>query len=150
MPSPRSSSPKPKGGSTTPGLTEYKVNSHTATALNYTGMNGYASNDAQWAAAKARSAQVRGYPHIQSCNEGFFQRSKRRISSVLPRYNSLGQNKNDWKNTEKLGRGRWTSRESMLSQLKTLAGNVLRRFKFLFILLAFMLAITLLMSQTSE
>jgi len=70
-------------------------------------MNGYASNNISWAAAKAKSDQFKGYPSFSTRNEGFFSRSKRKISSTLPRFNSFGATKKDWRESEKLGRGRW-------------------------------------------
>jgi mannan polymerase II complex MNN10 subunit len=39
-----------------------------------------------WAAAKAKSEQVRGYPSFSTRNSGFFSRQKRRISASLPRF----------------------------------------------------------------
>ncbi|KIV92022.1 hypothetical protein PV10_06501 [Exophiala mesophila] len=140
----RSPSPLPNGGWTSK---SHAARSSTPNGL-YAGVNGYTNGDNQWAAAKARSAQVRGYPSIQTKNEGFFQRSKRRIST-LPVFNSpytpLSAN---WKDPEKLGRSRWTPRGgSSVSKLKTFVGNVLRKFKFFFIILSIVTLTTLLMSQ---
>ena len=142
----RSPSPLPNGGWTTKGLTD---RTPTPNSL-YHGANGYVNGDDQWAAAKARSAQVRGYPSIQTKNEGFFQRSRRKIST-LPVFNSpytpLSAN---WKDPEKLGRSRWTPRGGgSMSRLKTFLGNVLRKFKFLFIILSIVTLTTLIMSQLS-
>ncbi|KIW20453.1 hypothetical protein PV08_01028 [Exophiala spinifera] len=113
--------------------------------------NGYSGNDDQWAAAKAKSAQVRGFPTIQTKNEGFFQRSRRKLTSTLPVFNSpyppLSAN---WKDPEKLGRSRWSpGRESVFSMVKTLLGNLLRKCKFLVIILALVTISTLIMSQTN-
>ena len=142
----RSPSPLPNGGWTSK---SHAARSSTPNGL-YAGVNGYTNGDNQWAAAKARSAQVRGYPSIQTKNEGFFQRSKRRIST-LPVFNSpytpLSAN---WKDPEKLGRSRWTPRGgSSVSKLKTFVGNVLRKFKFFLIILSIVTLTTLLMSQIS-
>ena len=116
----------------------------------YAGTLNYHNNDDQWAAAKARSAQVRGYPSVQTKNEGFFQRSKRKISTlpVFSPYTPLSAN---WKDPEKLGRSRWYPRGGGgLSRVKTFAGNVIRRFKFLFIILSIVTLTTVIVSQTSE
>jgi len=144
----RSPSPRPNGGWPSPGLTNSNERPSSRRAP-YEEVNGNA--DAPWAAAKLKSEQIRGYPSFQTRNEGFFQRSRRKISATLPRFNSFGPNKKDWRDTEKLGRGRWYPRgEGTLSSTKTFVGNVLRKFKFLFILLAIILGITLMMSKTSR
>ena len=61
-----------------------------------------------------------GQPSIQTKNEGFFQRSRRKISQTLPL--PAFHSRKDWRETEKLGRGRWTPGGSSgsLSKLKTL------------------------------
>ncbi|KAK5553094.1 alpha-1,6-mannosyltransferase [Exophiala xenobiotica] len=147
MASSRTSSPLPNGGWSAHGPVE---RGSTPNGL-YAGANGYSSNDDQWAAAKARSAQVRGYPTIQTKNEGFFQRSRRKLTSTLPVFNNpytpLSAN---WKDPEKLGRSRWSPRGgSSLSKIKTFAGNLLRKCKFLVIVLSLVTLTTLIMSQTS-
>ena len=142
----RSVSPLPTGRWNSPEPTE---RSSTPNGL-YAGTNNYHNTDNQWAAAKARSAQIRGYPSIQTKNEGFFQRSKRRISTlpVFSPYTPLSAN---WKDPEKLGRSRWYPRGGgSLSKIKTFAGNVLRRFKFLFMILSMVALTTVVLSQTSE
>jgi mannan polymerase II complex MNN10 subunit len=141
-------SPLPTGGWTTRGLTERGATPNSGL---YAGMNGYSSSDDQWAAAKARSAQVRGYPSIQTKNEGFFQRSKRKISSTLPVFSPYTPLSANWKDPEKLGRSRWSPRGGgSLAKIKTFVGNVLRKFKFLFIILSLVVGITLVMSHTSK
>lgn len=143
----RSPSPLPNGGWTAPGPVE---RGSTPNGL-YAGANGYSSSDDQWAAAKARSAQVRGYPSIQTKNEGFFQRSKRKISSTLPVFSPYTPLSANWKDPEKLGRSRWSPRGGgSFSRLKTFVGNVLRRFKFLAIVLSLVAMTTLLISNTGE
>jgi mannan polymerase II complex MNN10 subunit len=148
MASSRTSSPLPNGGWSAHGPVE---RGSTPNGL-YAGANGYSSNDDQWAAAKARSAQVRGYPTIQTKNEGFFQRSRRKLTSTLPVFNSpYTPLSADWKDPEKLGRSRWSPRGgSSLSKIKTFAGNLLRKCKFLVIVLSLVTLTTLIMSQTSE
>jgi mannan polymerase II complex MNN10 subunit len=114
-------------------------------------MNGYGGSDISWAAAKAKSDQVRRYPSFATRNEGFFQRSKRKISATLPTFNKFGSNKKDWRESEKLGRGRWyPAGGGKWSRLKTLIGNVLRKFRLLFILLAVIVTLTLILSKLSE
>ncbi|KIW38424.1 uncharacterized protein PV06_09388 [Exophiala oligosperma] len=119
----------------------------------YAGLNGYSGNhdDGQWAAAKARSAQVRGFPTIQTKNEGFFQRSRRKLTSTLPVFNSpYTPLSADWKDVEKLGRNRWSpGRDNIFSRTRTLVGNLLRKCKFLVVILALITITTLTMSQTT-
>jgi mannan polymerase II complex MNN10 subunit len=113
-------------------------------------LNNFHDNEHHWAAAKARSAQVRGYPSITTKNEGFFQRSRRKITSNLPVFNPYTPVSANWKEPEKLGRGRWSPRGGgSLGKIKTFAGNVLRRFKFLFIMLSIVTLTTVTLSQTS-
>jgi mannan polymerase II complex MNN10 subunit len=114
-------------------------------------MNGYASNDISWAAAKAKSDQFKGYPSFSTRNEGFFSRSKRKISSTLPRFNSFGATGKDWRESEKLGRGRWyPGAGGRWPKLKTFIGNVLRKFRFLLIVLAIIAFITFVASKARE
>ena len=114
-------------------------------------MNGYTSNDISWAAAKANRDRISNYPSVTKRNEGFFSRSKRKISSTLPRFNSFAANKKDWRESEKLGRGRWYPRGGgRWPRLKTFAGNVLRKFRFFFVILAIIVVVTFVMSKTRE
>lgn len=144
----RSPSPRPGGGWSTPGLAE--VSDHgTPRQLHYSGANGSASTDLAWAAAKAKSDQVRNTPSFTTRNEGFFSRQRRKISATLPRFNSFGPNHKDW-NAEKLNRGRWRpSGDGKWSRLKTLVGNVLRKFKVLIFMLVLILLMTVLWSKSS-
>jgi hypothetical protein len=145
----RSPSPRLGGGWSTPGLTD-DCGYGTPGRREYGDLNGSASNDSAWAAAKARSSQVRNTPSFTTRNEGFFSRQKRKISATLPRFNSFGPNQKDW-NAEKLGRGRWRpTGGGKWSRLKTLVGNLLRKFKFLFVMLALIVFTTLLWSKSSE
>ncbi|EXJ67369.1 mannan polymerase II complex MNN10 subunit [Cladophialophora psammophila CBS 110553] len=142
----RAVSPLPNRGWNAPGLIERGL---TPNGL-YAGANNYSNNDDQWAAAKARSAQVKGYPSVQTRNEGFFQRSKRKISSTLPVFSPYTPLSANWKDPEKLGRSRWYPRGGgSLARIKTFAGNVLRRFKFLFIILSIVTLTTVVLSQTN-
>lgn len=144
----RSPSPVRGGGWSTPGLTE---NSELGTPRRKQyGENGSASNDIAWAAAKVKSSQVRNTPSFTTRNEGFFSRQKRKISATLPRFNSFNSNQKDW-NAEKLGRGRWSpTGGGNWSGLKTLVGNVLRKFKLLIVMIVLMILMTVLWSKSSE
>ena len=145
----RSPSPRPNGGWSTPGLTDHAGRESPGTSPYE--MNGYASNNISWAAAKAKGDQPRGYPSFATRNEGFFSRSKRKISSTLPRFNNFGTTKKDWRESEKLGRGRWyPGGGGRWPRLKTLAGNILRKFKFLFIVLAIIALITFATSKARK
>lgn len=128
----RSPSPRPNGGWATPSFTTSRRSSPH--------MNGFApgssSSNVSWTAAK--TTKSRGYPSFQTKNEGFFQRSRRKISTGLPRFNSFKDK--DWKDSEKLGRGRWyPGGGGRLGRLKTFVGTVLRRFKFLILILVLVL-----------
>jgi hypothetical protein len=118
------------------------------------GMATLGNNDEQWAAAKAKSQQVRGQPSIQRKNEGFFQRSRRKISQTLPlpAFHKYGHgSRTNWRETEKLGRGRWAPREGgTWSRIRTFVGNVLRRFRVVLIVLVFITLSTMLISQTGK
>jgi mannan polymerase II complex MNN10 subunit len=145
----RSPSPRPDGGWSTPGLTDQP--GHDSPRKIPYEMNGYASNDISWAAAKAKSDQFKGYPSFSTRNEGFFSRSKRKISSTLPRFNSFGATGKDWRESEKLGRGRWyPGAGGRWPKLKTFIGNVLRKFRFLLIVLAIIAFITFVASKARE
>jgi hypothetical protein len=112
-------------------------------------MNHYSPNDDQWAAARAKSQRVMGQPSIQTKNEGFFQRSRRKISQTLPL--PAFHKAKDWRETEKLGRGRWApGAQGGLSKLKTFVGNVLRKFKIVFIVLAIVMVTTIVFNQTGR
>jgi mannan polymerase II complex MNN10 subunit len=119
-------------------------------------VNGYALNSISWPAAKAKGDQSRGYPSFSTRNEGFFSRSKRKISSTLPRFNSFGTNKKDWRDSEKLGRGRWYllggggDGGGRWPRLKTFIGNVLRKFRVLFVVLALIALLTFVLSKARE
>ena len=145
----RSPSPRPNGGWSTPGLTEQP--SHDSPRRIPYEMNGYAPNNIPWAVAKTKSDQFKGYPSFSTRNEGFFSRSKRKISSTLPRFNSFGATKKDGRESEKLGRGRWyPGVGGRWPKLKTLIGNVLRKFRLLFIVLAIIAFIIFVMSKARE
>lgn len=145
----RSPSPQRGGGWSTPGLTDAS-DYGTPRQKDYGDLNGSAVNDIAWAAAKAKSSQVRNTPSFTTRNEGFFSRQKRKISATLPRFNNFSSDQKDW-NAEKLGRGRWRPGVGgRWSRLKTLVGNVLRKFKMLVVVMLLMALITLLWSKSSK
>lgn len=115
-------------------------------------MDGFADNDAHWAAARAKSQAIRGYPTIQTKNEGFFKRTRRQVSQVLPTFNSFSPQDQTWGDQEKLGRGRWqpAGGEGRFSTVRTFLGNFLRKFKFVFLVLGVVAILTTAMSQASE
>ncbi|KAJ6163988.1 hypothetical protein N7470_002660 [Penicillium chermesinum] len=77
----RSPSPRPGGGWSSPGLTP----SGTSTPRGFSpSPSSLAPSEISWAAAKAKSEEVRGYPSFSTRNSGFFSRQKRRISARLP------------------------------------------------------------------
>lgn len=145
----RSPSPQPNGGWETRGLTDER----TASPDRIKGdMNGFANNDAQWAAARQKSAGVRGYPTIQTKNEGFFKRTRRQVSQVLPTFNTFSPQDKSWRDQEKLGRGRWAPQidEGRFAVVRTYLGNVLRKFKFVFLVLGIVALLTTLLAQISR
>ena len=145
----RTPSPRPGGGWSTPGLKDGSGYS-TPRWRDYDDLNSSASDGIAWAAAKAKSNKVRGTPSFTTRNEGFFSRQRRKISATLPRFNSFNSNQKDW-NTEKLGRGRWRpAGGGKWSRLRTLAGNILRKFKFLIVVFVLMILMTLLWTKSSE
>lgn len=115
-------------------------------------MNGLANHDAHWAAARAKSAGVRGYPTIQTKNEGFFKRTRRQVSQVLPTFNTFSPQDKNWRDQEKLGRGRWSpnAEEGRFAVVRTYLGNVLRKFKFVFLVLGVVAFLTTLLAQISK
>ncbi|EAS36092.3 alpha-1,6-mannosyltransferase subunit [Coccidioides immitis RS] len=153
----RSPSPRPDGGWSSPGLTTGTGGSGTSTprkgysdlqsggGLYMKGIGAAGPGGVSWAAAKAKSDQVRGYPSFSTRNNGFFSRQRRKISASLPRFrmNSAYGEK------EKLGRGRWSPNGGpLLSRLKTLLGNLLRRKRVqLLLLLILMFVFWLVFSQ---
>lgn len=71
----------------------------------------------------------------------------------MPRFNSFGTNKKDWRESEKLGRGRWYllgGGGGRWPRLKTFIGNVLRKFRVLFVVLALIALLTFVMSKARE
>lgn len=145
----RSPSPKLNGGWTSRGLTDNRTPSPSQMPY---GTNGFGDNDAQWAAAKAKSQAVRGYPTIQTKNEGFFKRTKRHVSQVLPTFNTFSPQDKNWRDQEKLGRGRWhpAGGDGKLATVRTFLGNFLRKFKFAFLVLGVVAVLTTALSQASE
>lgn len=78
----RSPSPHPGGGWSSPGLTP---GSGASTPRGYSPAT-LAPNNISWAAAKAKSDEVRKYPSFSTRNSGFFSRQKRKISARLPNF----------------------------------------------------------------
>lgn len=78
----RSPSPHPGGGWSSPGLTP---GSGSSTPRGYSPAS-LAPSGISWAAAKAKSDEVRKYPSFETRNSGFFSRQKRKISARLPSF----------------------------------------------------------------
>lgn len=145
----RTPSPQPGGGWSTPGLTDAS-DYDTPWRRDHGDLNGSGPNDLAWAAAKARSQGVRNTPSFTTRNEGFFSRQKRKISATLPRFNSSNADQKDWK-AEKLGRGRWRpAGDGRLSRLRTLVGNILRKFKLLIVMMVIIALMTILWSRSRK
>lgn len=95
----RSPSPLPGGGWSSPGLNAGSGSSSPRFAPRSPGLQ---PESPSWAAARAKSDQVRSYPSFSTRNTGFFSRQKRKISASLPRF-ALSH---DYSEQEKLNRGR--------------------------------------------
>lgn len=138
----RSPSPRPGGGWSSPGLTGSSRASSPGRHLDGAGYFGNANGGASWAAAKAKSEQVRGYPSFSTRNNGFFSRQRRKISASLPRFkmNAVGRH------TGAFGPGKdprpGLGEGSLPSRVLTLLNNLLRRTRIR-LLLVFALALVL-------
>lgn len=90
------------------------------------------------------------YAQFQHPERRIFSRQRRKISATLPRFNSFNTDQKDW-NAEKLGRGRWRPASGIKwGSLKTLIGNILRKFKILLIVLVLIPLTTILWTKTSQ
>ena len=134
----RSPSPRPEGGWSSPGLQSSSGSSTPGSGLLTP------SSGVSWAAAKAKSDEVRGYPS-SSQRSGFFSRSTRRIYSSLPRFSTeetgdyadkdekdeLGQGK---KYSHGPGRGLFAFPRTLVrrTRLRTLLGSILAFVAFFF------------------
>lgn len=148
----RSPSPRPGGGWSSPGLTTAGTASSSrdspsprrgygdADGVNNNGGGdggsgggaggggGGAQGGISWAAAKAKSDQVRGYPSFSTRNNGFFSRQRRKISASLPRFRVNAVLDSDKTHTSTSVRAGWWSKYGpLLNRIWTLLGNLLRR-----------------------
>ncbi|KAL4892560.1 galactosyl transferase GMA12/MNN10 family-domain-containing protein [Aspergillus ambiguus] len=100
----RSPSPHPAGaGWSSPGLTPGSGASTPRSG--YLSPNSLGPGGISWAAAKAKSDEVRGYPSFSTRNNGFFSRSRRQLSATLPRFR-LGPANSSYPEKEHDGYGR--------------------------------------------
>jgi mannan polymerase II complex MNN10 subunit len=98
-------------------------------------MRGYANggaNNVTWAAAQARSAEVKGYGAFAPRNNNFFNRHLRSISNSLPSFAPSYAEK------EKVSRGRWARfQRTRLGQVFAKVGRKMWRWRIpLFIVFA--------------
>jgi mannan polymerase II complex MNN10 subunit len=104
----RSPSPRADGGWSSPGLSssfgEGSALDGSASAHRSNG-NG---NSVTWEGAKKKSAIING--GLSGPNGGFFNRHMRSISNSLPNFN-MGGGEYSYAEKEKLGRGRWSSKD---------------------------------------
>lgn len=135
----RTPSPRPGGGWASPGLNS-----------SYEGLSGRsgAGTSVTWESAKAKSDGVNGgYPSFSTQNNGFFNRHYRSISNSLPRFN-MGSDKS-YAEKEKLGRGRWVSRDgSRLGRLRAAIGRTSRRSRISFLLFVGLILMYILFYST--
>lgn len=133
----RSPSPRPEGGWSSPGLQSSSGSSTPGSGLLTP------SSGVSWAAAKAKSDEVRGYPSSSQRN-GFFSRSTRRIYSSLPRFSTgetgdyTDKEKNELEQGKKYsdgpGRGLFAFPRTLVrrTRLRTLLGSMLAFVAFFF------------------
>ncbi|OJJ31488.1 hypothetical protein ASPWEDRAFT_119066 [Aspergillus wentii DTO 134E9] len=100
----RSPSPHPGGGWSSPAVTPGSGTSTPHSGLFSPGPMG--PSGVSWAAAKAKSEEVRGYPSFSTRNNGFFSRSKRKISASLPRF-SMTSAPGGYVDKDDFGRGKF-------------------------------------------
>jgi mannan polymerase II complex MNN10 subunit len=127
----RSPSPRDVGGWSSPGLTPLADGSGRYSLDDFPGAstNGI---DIAWSAVKKKNEMVNGHSAYKSRNGGFFNRHMRSLSNSLPRFNISGDY--NYTEKEKLGRGRWTSRDgTIMSRLKNLIGNFTRKLKLRYV-----------------
>ncbi|OJI79735.1 alpha-1,6-mannosyltransferase [Aspergillus tubingensis] len=101
----RSPSPHPAGaGWSSPGLTS--PSGSTTPHNGFLSPNPIGASGISWAAAKAKSDEVRGYPSFSTKNSGFFSRSRRQLSATLPRFRLGSGSPNGYVDKDEFGRGR--------------------------------------------
>lgn len=101
----RSPSPHPGGGWSSPGLTP---GSGTSTPRGYSpSPASLAPGGISWAAAKAKSEEVRGYPSFSTRNSGFFSRQKHKISARLPGFRGQAGPARGYVDKDSYGRAHW-------------------------------------------
>lgn len=101
----QSPSPHPAGGGwSSPGLTTGSGSSTPHSG--FLSPNPLGPSGISWAAAKAKSDEVRGYPSFSTRNNGFFSRSKRRISATLPSFRVSSRSPNGYIDKDDFGRDR--------------------------------------------
>lgn len=101
----RSPSPHPAGaGWSSPGLTS--PSGSTTPHNGFLSPNPIGASGISWAAAKAKSDEVRGYPSFSTKNSGFFSRSRRQLSATLPRFRLGSGSPSGYVDKDEFGRGR--------------------------------------------
>ncbi|KAF2806904.1 uncharacterized protein BDZ99DRAFT_393124 [Mytilinidion resinicola] len=133
----RSPSPHHGGGWSSPGLMTPQGTSGRSSP-----MRGYANggaHDVTWAAAQARSAEVKGYGAFAPRNNNFFNRHLRTLSQSLPSFAPSYAEK------DKFGRGRWARfQRTRLGQGLARVGRKMWRWrKPLFVVAALLLCLLL-------
>lgn len=71
----------------------------------------------------------------------------------MPAFNAFTTNSKDWRESEKLGRGRWYppgGGGGRWATLRTFIGNVLRKGRFVLIILALVVILTVISSKTRK
>lgn len=153
----RSPSPRPGGGGwSSPGLNPASASPRSSSSSSIYANGSVGPSGISWAAAKVKSDEVRGYPSFSTRNSGFFSRQKRKLSASLPRFtisspsSSSSSSSRDYREKEKLGRGRWRDGGNWGRNLITFLGSMLRRTKIRLLLLVIILWICWLMFWTRK
>ncbi|KAL2269959.1 hypothetical protein VTJ83DRAFT_2143 [Remersonia thermophila] len=149
----RSTSPIPGGGWATPGLdmtngrsSPTRAASGTPAAWQQSSRLGRSPGGGSGGSGGSRKNNQYRYPSFSTRTQGFFGRHMRHLSNTLPRFNSSSS----YADKEKLGRGRWSPRNTTLSgRVLSLLGRMGRKMKLrLLVLLFFLLALLVLFSSS--
>lgn len=127
----RSPSPRLDGGWSSPGLSsQFGEGSGLDGPAPIHRTNGNGAH-VTWEGAKKKSAIING---VAGASGGFFKRHIRNLSSNLPSFN-MGSGDYSFAEKEKLGRGRWTSKDgNWQGRIRAVFGKVARKMKLRFVI----------------
>lgn len=141
----RSPSPHPGGGWSSPGLTP---GSGTSSPRGYA-PSSLGPGAISWAAAKAKSDEVRRYPSFSTRNSGFFSRQKHRLSTRLSSFR--GNNPHGaYVDKDAHGPKNWHPGGSRRGGIIGILGRCLRRGRLRLLFILCMLIVGYLLLWSSE